>query len=344
MANNILVGAAVVAGIALVPLVSYQLRPADTCTFADGTTVPGTCIFDDEFTGSPSFSTNWFAIDDWAGPILDLVPENGCISSANATEAGGNLILSMTAHSRSSCPQTWAPDPYYNTHSGGNWPTGQPTTFDTSWIQSKLVFTYGFVTARVFMPGGLGPGGDITLSGVDCLGAGQGTINAAFNGPLWTNSAGACNFPQSGEIDITEFSKANGVIDSAVYVGATPGSPPFLGTLFTPPVNYYGALWSNTGGVGGPYVGAPISDPSLGWHIVSVDWRPNSIAWYVDGSLVAINAASPPTWIPAMPMFIYIFNQDTTTVTLGTLPQSMLVDYIHISCPRGVPCVVSQTP
>jgi hypothetical protein len=37
-------------------------------------------------------------------------------------------------------------------------------------------------------------------------------------------------------------------------------------------------------------------------------------------------------------MFVMFWNATTVAVTPGDLPSVMLVDYIRITCPPGVPC------
>ncbi len=75
------------------------------------------------------------------------------------------------------------------------------------------------------------------------------------------------------------------------------------------------------------------------FHVFSVEWGPNSIRWYVDGTLYKTRTPAdiPPgtKWVFDHPFFIILNvavggnwpgNPDPTTV----FPQKMLVDYVRV--------------
>lgn len=353
-----------VAAISLSPVGGSTQIVTQACTFQDGSSVPGTCMFDEEFNdastvcvtpGSCSGKT-WIAEDNWLGPInFSVIPELTCIRHENVSVSGGNLVLSMTANSRASCPQTWPETTYYDTSgctgvSGGpgcktSFNPGQPTSYDAAVVsQLNFNFTYGRIDIRALFSGGTGPGTDISLWGQTCQSS-LGLIDAYLSG-FFAHAITGCRFPTtpgSEEMDIPEWSKASGnVLDDSCYVGASVGSPPSVGTFFGVP--YYGGLWASSV-VGQPFMnGATVSDSSVNWHVYTTIWTPQTFEFYVDGSPVNVAHGGSPSWIPSHPMFLMFWNEDQTTVTAATLPQNALIDYVRITCPPGVPCVVNHAP
>jgi beta-glucanase (GH16 family) len=286
-------------------------------------------MFVDEFSGS-ELSSAWRAIDDWPGPMLEVTPESGCMRHENVSVSGGSLHLTMTANNRASCPQTWTVTPYYTDNYGASYTPGA-TTYDTAVIdQPSFRMKYGHVSMRIKHPGGTGPAGDVTLWGIDCQKP-IGVIGAFLD--LFTLATGrSCNFPVRGssEIDITQYCAARPTIllNTSVYVDNSIGSPPQVSTWYGIP--YYGAVTLQI----------PGADPATTWHTYDLDWRPGVWRAEVDG--VKINEAVA-SWVPAEPMFFMLWNVDMATVNLGTLPQTMYVDYVRVWCPPGVPCEWSGT-
>ena len=122
--------------------------------------------FDSEFNGTSLDTTKWST--GWYGtgitaPANDL--ENDCYDPAQVTEGGGVLSLSLIQKTET-CGD---PEPYA---------AGLVST------AGKFSFTYGFVEARVWLPGVPGSAGEVA------------------NWPgVWADGQ---NWPQDGEIDIAE--------------------------------------------------------------------------------------------------------------------------------------------
>jgi len=133
------------------------------------TGVPGdwTLKFDDEFNGASldtaKWSTGWYGSGITA-PVNSS--EDGCYDPAQVSEGGGALSLTLIAKSEN-CGVS---DPLYA--------AGLVST------QGKFSFTYGFIEARVWLPGAPGKSGYVA------------------NWPaVWADGQ---NWPEDGEIDIAE--------------------------------------------------------------------------------------------------------------------------------------------
>ena len=131
------------------------------------------------------------------------------------------------------------------------------------------------------------------------------------------NNIQRAGWPTCGEIDIME------------NIGREPSI--VHGTI-------HGPGYSGANGIGAPYAlsSGAFSD---NFHVFAVEWEPNVIRWYVDGTLYQTRTPAdlPPgsTWVFDHPFFI-ILNEavggywpgdpDGTTV----FPQKMTIDYVRV--------------
>jgi beta-glucanase (GH16 family) len=167
-------------------------------------------------------------------------------------------------------------------------------------------FLYGTVEVRALMPGGVGPWPAIWLLGADC--------QANAGGP-------ACNWPYPGsdEIDIAEILNSNLTqINNEVAMISN-------GKIVQPFCN-------SNGNFGTSGARPTITNVSQNWHVYTLIWEPGSLTWQVDG----VTTCYETTLVPSDPMFLIINTAvggagEDRAVQNGTLPQTMLVDYVHVT-------------
>jgi len=317
----------------------------DTCTFADGTVVPGQCIFADEFSGSSLDDTVWLAADDWSGPLQNVTPDISCFRHENVTVGSGVLKLRMSINARGSCAQTWSTTAYYVSNYEPSWTPGA-TSYDVAVINTKTFrFKYGHVQMRIKLPPGRGPGGDVSLWGVGCQRSG-GVVGALSDLFTFADGQRACDWPNIGnaEMDIIQSSRSGSTttINTSIYTASSPGSPTLIDNFFG--INYYGARYAQpaTAGFSTWLSGVTVANPTTTFHLYDLDWNPRSWNVYVDGVLVASETPSGTTWIPSGSMFPMIWNAATVAVTDADLPSDMEVDYFRVWCPPGYGCTWSN--
>lgn len=98
-------------------------------------------IFDDEFNRdslNPAYWTSGWYATPVSGPI-NLSDELECYARSHVVEAGGELDLNLTATPQT-CPS-------------GEGPLNEPFTSGMVTTTNKFSFTYGFIEARVWLPG-----------------------------------------------------------------------------------------------------------------------------------------------------------------------------------------------
>jgi beta-glucanase (GH16 family) len=131
------------------------------------------------------------------------------------------------------------------------------------------------------------------------------------------NNIQKAGWPTCGEIDIME------------NIGREPSI--VHGTM-------HGPGYSGANGIGAPHT-LPSGNFSDDFHVFAVEWEPNVIRWYVDGTLYQTRTPSDlpagTQWVFDHPFFI-ILNEavggywpgdpDTTTV----FPQKMTIDYVRV--------------
>ena len=132
---------------------------------------------------------------------------------------------------------------------------------------------------------------------------------------LLGDSVGTAGWPACGEIDIME------------NIGKEPNT--VHGTM-------HGPGYSGGQAIGSPFSGTVFAEE---FHVFAVEWEPNAIRWYVDGTLYQTRTRSDlpagARWVYDQPMFVIVKlavgvdwpgPPDATT----TFPQEVVVDYVRV--------------
>lgn len=217
-----------------------QTEPVQTLV---GSTVPPgySLVFNDEFGGSAVKRPKWFTRYINGNETTDRLNDEKQRYRDNANHRFADGILSLTARKvRSDDPQ------------GINYESGM--------LRSDFTFRYGYVEARVRMPGGRG-------------------VWPAFWLASDVDAQGRHAWPP--EIDIFEVVN-NGVEDTMdmlhtgviVPTGAAPAPTLYADTAYSPTWTYWRA----------PY---RFND---GWHTVAIEWTPEAVSTFVDGRRIVTRA------------------------------------------------------
>ncbi len=176
---------------------------------------------------------------------------------------------------------------------------------------ASLGFTYGTVTVRAKLAGGVGTWPAIWLVGTDC----QTSITAGVVG--WVGSGVDCPWPAQGanEIDIAEIQPepfgSPSVVNEAVHTTDSSGAKVNEGCGYAPGASTCPA---NT----------------AGFHTYTLVWAPGSLTWEIDGEKTFTLTQD----VPSTPMFL-IMNTAVggtgVTVNDATLPQTTEVSSVMVT-------------
>jgi beta-glucanase (GH16 family) len=243
----------------------------------------GAASFSDFFPGS-SLSSAWIR-------VVGANPSNGeeeCYSSSDDTVNRGVLTESAEIGSVANCycppePASTAPCPY--------------TSGAVQW--RSLGFTYGTVTVRAKLAGGVGTWPAIWLLGTNC------------QSPEWIDAGAKCDWPAPGanEIDIAEHVPGTSFVTEQVH---TEGSS---GTEVSP-------------GCQEPTNTCPSN--AAGWHTYTLIWTPGSLKWQIDGH----DTYTLREDVPSTSMFLIIntaVGASDLAVDAATLPQTTRIAYVDVT-------------
>jgi beta-glucanase (GH16 family) len=283
-------GAALRVDMASMTMRSAVVQTERVDTLVGSTVPPGyALVFNDEFTGSSLKRSKWFTRYINSNETADRLNDEQQRYRDNGNHQLANGLLSLTAR------KVRSDDP-----AGINYESGM--------LRSDFTFRYGYVEARVRMPGGRGVWPAFWLaSDVD----GQGRIG-------WPP-----------EIDIFEVVN-NGVEDTLDMLhtgviqpqGAAPAPHLYADPSYSPTWTYWRA----------PY---RFND---GWHTVAVEWTPEGVTTFVDGRRIVTRAY---TWTrsdgsPAGPAHILLNLAIGGSwagrygIDDGAFPQSLQVNWVRV--------------
>ena len=158
-------------------------------------------------------------------------------------------------------------------------------------------YTYGTLEARMKMPGGQGTWPGLWLLGSNCQLSNHTTADNVLG----------CDWHHTGsqEIDIAEKLCGNNCMNEE--------------------------LWADTGNTG--CRPSTLSDVTTNWHTYTLEWKPGSLIWKIDG----VETCSATQGVPASPMFLIINTAvggaGGGTVDPSTLPQDFQIDYVRVTSP-----------
>ena len=200
-----------------------------------GSFVPGGygLVFNDEFDGARLDAGKWYTRYIYGSETLDrLNDENQRYTDGDAHRVAGGVMYLVARRSKLSKP------------SGINYESGM--------IRSDFTLRYGFLEARVKMPGGLG-------------------VWPAF----WINSdvseTGKLSHPP--EADFFEFVN-NGKDDRTTEIHSAATKDPAAATRFS---YEHPSFWRSVQKYRAPF------DFSQGFHTIGAEWTPDELTVYVDG-------------------------------------------------------------
>jgi beta-glucanase (GH16 family) len=240
-------------------------------------------IFYDNFDGA-TLSSAW---EDISGTNAN--PSNGemqCYSAKHVFVRDGSLVERVTA----------------GTSRGCDCPRGSGTlcSYVSGAVQWRsLSFTYGTVSFRAKLAGGVGTWPAIWLLGTQC------------RSPEWI--VNSCNWPSPGsnEIDIAE------VIPTDPYLDRYS-------------INQQLHTLNSSGAQIDPSCDA-IAD-STTWHTYNLIWSPRSLIWKIDGRTTCRLTDA----VPSTPMFLIInaaVGSPGEVVISQTLPQTTQISYVKVTKP-----------
>jgi beta-glucanase (GH16 family) len=309
-----------------------------TCTFDDGTTVPGTCMEDDNFD---TFDTSrWLAENSMVSALLEHGAPWGCVREENVSVSGGELVLTMSDNVRVvPCPQAWPVSANYTSLWAPNFPAPTGTSYDTASVSAKTFkATYGTFEISAKMPAGTSPWGANLMWGENCQDGGA--MNSLMEG-IFTLT-GPCDWPAAGswEFDIPSYVHSQLDAKQGIFgFHRSSGSGAPLLRSFHGTIPYYGWDAAPAGSTIDPayhyfVTSTDFGDLSADYHTYRLDWAPGELLFLIDGALaVQVTGA----YVPATPMFPQMWNVDNAAVATS-LPQSMRIRYYHAWCKPGVPC------
>ena len=198
---------------------------------------------------------------------------------------------------------------------GGIWHSGRV------WTAQKVAYRYGSIEIRTKLPSG-----DFNWPALWFLGDNYRPPNGTFGTKGW---------PEAGELDFVESLSGNTQVRSTLH-GLDPKT---------------GSAWLGGAGVSAL---APLPLVDSGFHVWRMDWKPDSIAFYLDGIWYATftfngsnvvlrqssgeeqNFMSSGSWPFNQPIFLIINNAvpKRSFAPEGSSSQ-LLIDYIHYSAFEG---------
>ncbi len=176
---------------------------------------------------------------------------------------------------------------------------GQTKQYTSARLNSKFAFTYGRVEVRAKLPSGAG-----TWPAIWMLGK-----NIIETGGYWTDEFGEVIWPACGEIDIMEHWGVN-----PNYVSAAIHTPSSFG---------------NTENVGG----LVLSDVFNTYRVYEMEWSPENIKFYVDGSLYYTyepDVQDSDTWPFDSDQYLLLNVAINPDITPAFTSSEMVIDYVRV--------------